>query len=382
MTSQGGGPHVRQHPTHVQLIGRAAVPAAERAASPALDAIVIPASRPAENLEHAVTLAQETGCHLVILCSRQAYPADVHRQLPRWGFSSATVIEIPERYDHDLFDFKTTWWVRNGPGKDVCVVRDSDLSIKRNVGLALARMLGWERMFFMDDDIIGVDADALRRTVSLLGGAPSRDVPYYSAGMTVKEFPDNSVVCHARRHIGEYQDVFLSGSVLAVDCTAPLGFFPDIYNEDWLFFYHDAATGRLGSSGVTATQISYDPFADPMRAAGQEFGDIIAEGLYALLHRELGTKSATPEYWRQFLSDRKRILDHIISDSYKAPSEMRNAMIKAVATAGARLPEITPEMCVQYVETWQSDLTTWTKKLASLPNVTSVEEALGFLELA
>ena len=55
--------------------------------------------------------------------------------------------------------------------------------------------------------------------------------------MVVPQHPDNSVVCHARRLAGRFQDVFVSGAVLGVHCNSlPLSFFPDIYNEDWFFF--------------------------------------------------------------------------------------------------------------------------------------------------
>ena len=86
-----------------------------------------------------------------------------------------------------------------------------------------------------------------------------------------------------------------------MDCRAPFDFFPDLYNEDWLFFYRDAAAERLATPGSLAEQVPYDPFADPQRAAGQEFGDVIAEGLYALLHSGLGSEAASEEYWYQFL---------------------------------------------------------------------------------
>ena len=70
------------------------------------------------------------------------------------------------------------------------------------------------------------------------------------AGMIVKSYPDNSVVCHARRDAGLRQDVFLTGAVLGVHCNnLPLSFFPDIYNEDWVFFAPEAASRQLPSVG-------------------------------------------------------------------------------------------------------------------------------------
>jgi hypothetical protein len=375
------GTEVCQHPTHAQLIGPAETPVTPPRSAAALDAIVVPASRPAENLKSAIRLAESANCHLVLLCSLQADTGCVSRLLADRSFRSATVIQIPENYEHPLFDFETTRWVKTGPGRVVCAARYCDLSIKRNVGLVLARMLGWARVFFMDDDIRGVSADALAGTVSLLGTEGPRGLPYRTAGMTVSEYPDNSVVCHARRSVGEEQDVFVTGSVLAVDCTAPFGFFPDIYNEDWLFFYPDAVEERLTSSGFQAEQLPYDPFASPRRAAAQEFGDVIAEGLYALLHSKLGAESADRDYWRMFLDERNRILDEIVNRLPDAPGEIRDKIGKAIEGAREKLNDIGPDMCVAYIAAWRSDLRRWADLRDALPRAGSMAEAARRLML-
>lgn len=374
------GPLIHQHATHASLIGHGKPDPAEGDHRQALDAIVVPASRSAHNLEHAITLARAARCQLVILCSRDAKAAEVHDLLAARSFTKATVIAMPLTYSHQFFKFETSDWIRKKL-PDACAVRDSDLSVKRNVGLVLARMLGWQRIFFMDDDIRDLDVAALLATVSLVASDESPDRNYYSAGMPVDEFPDNSVVCHARRAIREFQDVFISGSALVVDCTSSFAFFPDIYNEDWLFFYHDAAEHKLGSSGHTATQLRYDPFANPQRAAGEEFGDIIAEGLYALLDEGLSAEQATVERWHQFLVDRERIIEEIIEQAEKVPSDVQEKMIEAVRTAQKCLGEIQPEMCVNYVEHWRRDLGRWETTLKQLPRATSISDALVTLGL-
>jgi hypothetical protein len=343
-----------------------------------LDAVVVPAARPAHHLGDAITMARATGCHLVILCSLDARPAEVLDLLAARSFSEATVVEIKPDYEHKFFKFETSEWI-----KREFPARVSDLSIKRNVGLALARLLAWRRIFFMDDDIRDLDAAALRATVSLVSGESPKQ-RYYSAGMSSIDFPDNSVVCHARRKIGEPQDIFVSGSALAVNCTESFGFFPDIYNEDWLFFYRDAAEGRLGTSGHTATQLRYDPFADPQRAANQEFGDVIAEGLYALLEEGLGAEHANAERWTQFIADRRQMLDKIISRASEAPDNIRGKMLYAVEMARKSLQEIKPEMCEDYVKCWRRDLVLWETRLKDLkqvPKKTSIADALDWLGL-
>ena len=70
------------------------------------------------------------------------------------------------------------------------------------------------------------------------------------AGMVCREYPDNSVVCHARRLAGLPQDNFVSGSARGVRCDdVALPFFPDIYNEDWFFFSKAVARHDLFNVG-------------------------------------------------------------------------------------------------------------------------------------
>ncbi|HEY6497152.1 MAG TPA: hypothetical protein VIZ43_28065 [Trebonia sp.] len=371
----GRGRRIRHHDSHSRLVSHANRTPAESDGPPELDAIIVPASRSAHNLDHAITLARAVGCHLVILCSRDAQPVEVFDLLTARSFFEATVVEIPANYEHKIFQFETTDWV-----KRQFPARKSDLSIKRNVGLAMARMLAWQRIFFLDDDIRDLDANALRATASLLGTG-SAEQSCYSAGMSSIDYPDNSVICHARRAIGKSQDVFVSGSALAVDCTASFSFFPDVYNEDWLFFYRDAAEGRLGTSGHTATQLRYDPFASPQRAADQEFGDVIAEGLYALLEEKLSAEYASVERWEQFIADRRQMIEEIIDLSAEASDNIREKMLYAAEIARKTLEQIRPQMCVDYIARWRRDLVLWEETLKHLPRMASIRDALKWLEL-
>lgn len=372
-----GGDSVLQYSTHAELVESSCPPVPS--AGTGLDAIIVPAARPARNLRTAVNLAKDTGARLIVLCSFRTHVDDVGDLLAEHKLRDAVVVEMPrESGDWILEDFATTQWVHHGPGKGVCGARNSDLSMKRNTGLLLARMLGWERIFFMDDDIRTVSADAVLSTVSLLG---TDGYSYRTAGMSVKEYPDNSVVCHARREVGEYQDVFVSGSALAVDCRVPFDFFPDLYNEDWLFFYRDAAEERLATPGSLAEQLPYDPFADPQRAAGQEFGDVIAEGLYALLHSGRDAGTAGEEYWKQFLESRNRVLDEVIKCLPAARPDLKGEISKAIGAAQQVLWTITADMCADYMAAWERDLRRWAKLLANLTPASSIDHALKAMGL-
>jgi hypothetical protein len=337
------------------------------------EAIIVPASRPASNLDHALTLAVALNCWLVVFCSRQARAEEVSARAAAQRCHRILAVDLDPDYSHKLLNFASCG-ITPGELPAVCENPNGDLSTKRNLGLLLARMAGWERIFFMDDDIRDVAADDLRSTVAMLGR-------YQSAGMRVTDFPDNSVVCYANRLTGAAQDVFVSGSVLAVNTMKPFNFFPEVYNEDWLFFYDDARSGQLGSSERHATQLSYDPFELPQRAERQEFGDVLAEGLYALLDEGLGISAATSEYWNQFLVARWVFLDNILKHADKVSPDVQAKMVSAVQTAMLSLMQTKPVMYENYVRAWRKDIAVWAENVNHLARSPSVESALGELDL-
>jgi hypothetical protein len=367
---QGG---IRQYHTHHPLVGQVAPPEAP-VTGQAVDAIVVPAARPAANLDHAVTLARAAKCWLLVVCSHHVRPAEVWRLLAERSFKQAIVVGLPTGYQHELLHFPALLSLKEKM-PEACGTYVTDLSAKRNVALVLARMLRWRRIFFLDDDIRDISYPDLQDSMSMLGAFPS-------VGMRVTNFPDNSVVCHANRATGASQGVFVSGAALAVDTFTDIGFFPDIYNEDWFFFYDYAARGKLGTSGRKATQLLYYPFADPQRAAWQEFGDVLAEGLYGLLHLNADVANATRDYWDYFLKARRSFLEAIKRRSHAASPEIRSQLLRSVDSALNCLETIRPELCELYIRMWRHDLRDWKRRVAEIPVMPSIEAALLELDLS
>lgn len=365
---------IRQHGTHRELARRGEPGESSRADALGLDAIIVPGSRPAAYLDHAVTLARAAKCSLVILCSHYLHGREVKEYLDERSFSEAIVIDLPPGYSHQLFDFRGLL-AFNDQLPPACGYHVTDLSMKRNIGLVLAKMLGWKRIFFLDDDIRDIAYPDLQRTVDMLGS-------FSAAGMWVTEFPDNSIVCHANRITDGSQDVFVSGAALAVDCESDIGFFPDIYNEDWLFFFDAASEGKLGNSYLKATQLYYYPFANADRAAWQEFGDVLAEGLYALLHLGMNITHATSVYWSFFLEARRDFLEATSSRAQIASLDIQPEITASLQSALKCLTGIDPDLLARYVEAWRQDLKDWKRRWAEIRVVSSVDEALAELGLA
>jgi hypothetical protein len=349
-----------------------------------LDAIVVPASRPASCLKPAIRLSAQLGVQLVVLCSKQTKGEQVAERVSTSPGARALIVEIPERWSHPEFPTRTSDQVFRRANAN----RDSDLSAKRNIGLLLARLHGWNKIVFVDDDV------TLSRTdnVARLAGQLDR---YQVAGMIVWDYPDNSVVCHARRAAGIPQDVFLTGAVLAVHCNnLPLSFFPDIYNEDWFFFAREAARRELRKVGL-ATQLEYDPFASPDRARREEFGDLLAEGLFALMGQvdpsvRFGDqlRAADKAYWSRFIEARHNVITEAMSMLRVAVERngdhgrLSSALVSLAAAQNQLDHRITAEDCVSFVGAWQDDLEQWQSFSSGVNNVGSTRDAMDFLQLS
>ena len=124
-----------------------------------LDAIVVPAARPAENLLPAMVLAAETGAAFLALTSGATKPAAVRAVAAEVPGLQYAVVPVPADYEHWIVDFRTSTPIFRAAQ----VGRLGDLSLKRNLGVLLGRLAGWRSILFLDDDIRALCPAAVRR---------------------------------------------------------------------------------------------------------------------------------------------------------------------------------------------------------------------------
>jgi hypothetical protein len=370
-----GGKKVRQKASHSRLLRSVVEPLTLRPSQ--LNAIIVPATRPASSFADLIDLSARLGTLLVVLCSRRTKLSHVTKHVAATPGAKALVIDVPADFRlPNMPTWTSTFALANGG-------RTSDLSLKRNLGLQLARLNGWSKVVFLDDDITLRDTSAFTRLARHLDN-------HQIAGMICRDYPDNSVVCHARRVAGLQQDNFVSGSALGVHCgDLPLPFFPDIYNEDWFFFSKAVARHELVSVGDT-TQSRYYPFADPDRARHEEFGDLLAEGLYALIedvddrhlpyHRMLACADA--KYWSAFIGARHESLRATRTrlegfGAHTSGGCEPDAALRSLDAAEEQLSTITTGLCMDFVEAWQCDLQDWEATCMKTNNAGSVREAMA-----
>src|SRR3954447_20345971 len=150
MTPVGGGKQPRLTSSHSRLLRKAGTPVSlDRPKPGRLNALIIPMSRPASSLDRLIALSARTGTLLVVICSKQAKADQVAARVARTQGARALLIDITEGYELDAQPTRTSAEQFRAASGD----RKNDLSLKRNIGLLLARLCGWNKILFLDDDI-------------------------------------------------------------------------------------------------------------------------------------------------------------------------------------------------------------------------------------
>jgi hypothetical protein len=340
-----------------------------------VDAIIVPTARTVGYLKRTMELAAKLRCEVVTLNSRWSSAAAT-RHLFLGAGVKITAVDMGTDAAHALLPaFGTTSLLAGTP-----FARGTDTSRKRNLGLLIARMAGLKHVVFLDDDIHIPDHQHLTDAVRLLDR-------FDGVGLTVGGYPDNSVVCHAHRETGGIQDTFVGGGALAVNTASNDSFFPDVYNEDWFFLLNDTRLRPIARTEGLAVQKPYDPFGDERRARTEEFGDVLAEGVFWLLDQGKRVQDASVDYWRKFLAKRLAFINEVLSrvDATDIGVAERERMKSALRAARGRCTLITPELCVQYLKAWRTDRGKWRRHLERHESVcteSSIVEALTLLGIA
>lgn len=338
-----------------------------------LGGIIVPATRPATELIPTLVLGASLNVPIVVLCSGHALPYEVIDQAARVDGAQCTAIDM---FSLSLYDDMPPFETQTDQFAEAIGGAYGDLSLKRNLGLLIGRLAGWTTLLFLDDDIVGLSPTKVRRAVGALEHLAV-------VGMPATEFPDNSVVCHARRRfgVGQHQGVFISGSALTVNVETANSFFPSVYNEDWLFLAPHLDR-RLVTSGATSRQKPYYPFDSPDRAVRQEFGDVLAEGLIGHLHTGTLARLPSHKYWAAFLSKRAALIAASIEGCNKRKQNpMARDAMKALKEAEKSRSLIETNTLVEYLDAWQSDLSAWRGHIRQFNPVGSMEKALAELGL-
>ena len=361
--------------------------------------IIVPTNRDTrknrKNIDRIMRLTLDCkGGMVVFLCSGKARKEDIATLARSYPELNWIAVDGPYPYDHFHQDFETTY-------SSLAYASKFDQPQKRNLGLEIARLMNWQAVFFLDDDV-AVTPNHIQKAMDLLykGNASV-------AGFSAREFPDNSVVVQADKVLNGQVDAFIGSGALAVKVNTPvLSFFPHIYNEDWLFelVYCLFSKDNVVWAG-TVKQQSYDPFVTTKRAFSEEPGDMLGESLLRLAmslitheypNGDFETMTthlihhANTKFWENEINKRLAYI-HTTEEKLRKKPYFRHKrrIIKSLQKARERLVGtdgrggIRAEELAAWVQAWVRDLNRLnTKKPTSnLPtDLTHVMQMLGFAD--
>lgn len=218
---------------------------------------------------------------------------------------------------------------------------DYDLPLKRNTALRLAHMAGVERICLLDDDIHIDPGQIACATASLTRHHPL-------AGFYVFDFPDVSTLEHVDRlTTGTSVQTLPGGNCLFILLSHANGFFPYIYNEDWLYVLHNLRSVAGLALGHVHQQ-HHAPWEDHPRIRFEEFGEVIIRGLLCLPNGFDAPEAVSPEYWQQVLEHRHSWLVTLLGRC--APTYSL-----AVRTALHALHALSFEDCIGFISSLRKD---------------------------
>jgi len=138
-----------------------------------------------------------------------------------------------------------------------------------------------------------------------------------------------------------------------IDPPRARAFFPNVYNEDWLFMLPHLLRCEVCSVG-TVTQLPYDPFHLPNRAAFEEFGDLVIDALFGLVLDGDYDSRYSLAFWTELIAERQCLLTSLARNASLTRSQLESGQAALQVCLGIR-----PMDCVDFVEGWERDQETW-----------------------
>jgi hypothetical protein len=386
-------------PSHRALLAPVDPDPAHPPASGGPDLIVVSTAyshaTPRRGLRLAAEMARDCETPLLVLCSKDACSRasveGLDKLLRDLGVVQAQVLQLtPQASPLTTFEVDGLWvsqaWRRGGarPGEPRLTVAN-DVGRKRNVALAAAVAMKAGTVLFLDDDIVIEDDEPEGRqahprtldTVRLAAAVASiRSGRLEAVGWPAVDFDDNSVLFRIRAQMGLPQTQFIGAGALLVNTRGVPPFFPSIFNEDWLFLlgYLQRRPGDriLGEAGDVHQD--WRPPYSPRRAASEELGDLLGEGLLSQVRPGSIDLAVCEEqdFWRDAFSVRRQVREDLQQQVARSGHEQREAMLEALAAIAAVHGVIEQDGFVHlrqlagYMRTWRRDADRWSERLATL----------------
>ena len=360
------------------------VPPVDIDASAHVGAIIMPVSRSIRGVEQFLLrnmgLAERYGLYFVVLCSGEAKRQDVILLARRFEQLKWLAVDGPFDNNHDAL---------SRPASVLDCPPGWDLSDKRNFGLQLALTMGWPSVLFVDDDVEIQEGHFLKQVDLMRSGAKV-------VASNARQEADHSVVVGAylEAYGSVVVDSYMSSQAILVDTRkAVLGFYPQIYCEDWFFLVPYLLTDGQAAWAGSIPQRNYNRFTR-RRATHEEAGDLLAEGILRLVMQVVSdnpearfnerleklVQLADKSYWEQQLLHRAVVIQDLLRHSKRSFLNRKTARMKTALEASRttlvgdqQQDGIQPQALVEWIERWAEDVLAWQDRLRSGTNAPAAD---------
>lgn len=225
-----------------------------------------------------------------------------------------------------------------------------DIWSKRNYILLFSLLNRFSEILLIDDDVIP--------TTDLITDVLSLARSYSLVGANIRGMRDVSVVGHICSLNGIVNQNFISGHFLAVNVPrAAQYYFPDLYNEDWIFILLNSLSSPAARYG-SIFHLYWDPFAGTgSRTSFEEVGEVFTEGLAQSVLCRAGTAPMNClEHWSETLSRRRIVLSALASDGLVRSMPVVAGILECARTVAAA---VTPRDLLKLWRDYLEKLDEW-----------------------
>ncbi len=266
-----------------------------------IDAIFIPTIGVRDSLKILVNELKKYTPNIILLMT--ANSANIEKL-----YEDVEIITFTKK-DHSLFLASYS----SSQNPSLSFISDYDIPTKRNFAIEYAKFKGYKRIGLIDDDIF-ITKDQIMRAAYFLSHH-ANIVGFYSL-----LFPDKSVIGLIEAHLKQISpSVALSGNCLFFDIEKTEGFFPYVYNEDWIFIIRNLIKQEVLGIGIVKHGY-HEPWKNLNRIKFEQFGNIIARGIR---HCDISNMRAIPDtisYWNDTYKSYYEWLEELLKLSIQSNS--------------------------------------------------------------
>lgn len=270
------------------------------------DAVFVPSNLQRSSLHDTISTWVKLGAPVYLV--RCIHEAELNLRLP----NSVQILTIPRHFESRYLSLASSCNPSMLEGVHFSI------PVKRTFVVQYSKSRALNSIIIVDDDIIPMaPVNGFFRSevkADIVGGYPLSE-------------PDVSIVDRIESQLTSISPrVSMSGSFLYLKPTKVAGFFPYIYNEDWIFILTNYLQGRKIFGCGAIKQYSLNDWKSVRQVSFEQFGDVIA---YGLRHNADFINASNPwldtSTWNQTLED----YIHRLGGLYSIATGIHSALLAA-----------------------------------------------------